>query len=503
MMGRCACLVLTVCFIGLQVFGQTYFSRIYEGFRLNSGTITPDSGLVLSGGGSLIYGGRSLLRVDRDGTPLWTTSYTTVIGDPVWIHDVAWLGDSSYILVGSAGPEWTPLNVMVQQVVGSTGEVSWGGRLTGTGYPEDRSDWLRRAERTTDGSVIVCGARRIMNLAGVYGPGYVVRIGVEEGSYSTPFVSNAGGGDVSVIQDVASTGDGGFVSVGIADNHTIAVKVSASGTVVWARRVYYVGTDDLWMHTVEGEEGSTYIAAQAFSGTFRLIQLDSTGTVSWTRKYQMPGDDRPTGFVRFPNGDLWISGTGWLMACSSMGDVLWAREVPHTIVDMEGALEADGVFLVGRDGNDGWLMRTDITGQVPGCPEMSFVPTVTSETLVTQSYSGVSSAYGLSGYEAGGSLGQVPATQMDCLVTGVQPLGTSGQSLRAYPVPFTHQLNLDLPESHDRVELIDAQGAMQRSLRTSNERSIILNRGDLVPGLYLLRVMDAHVQVGVQRVIVE
>ena len=53
------------------------------------------------------------------------------------------------------------------------------------------------------------------------------------------------------------------------------------------------------------------------------------------------------------------------------------------------------------------------------------------------------------------------------------------------------------------MELIDAQGVIQRSLRTSDERSIVMNRDGLVPGLYLLRVMDAHMPVGVQRVIVE
>lgn len=494
--------------IGLHAFSQPYFSKTYQGLPLVRGTITPDSGLVLCGGGGSSsytdYAGKWLLRVDREGTPLWTTAYTASQAEPVWIRDVASIGDSSYILVGWAGAEWTPSNKLVQQVLGSTGEVLWGGKANGDGF-DDSAYRLNRAECAPDGSVIVCGVRLTMNLGGVSGPGYATRIGEDEGSYFTPFTSYPSGGPlyIAVIEDVAATSDGGFVCLGYAGNYIVAYKVNPLGTVAWSRSLYNVGVDNLLMHIAEGENGSSYAVIQAFSGTFRLLQLDSIGDVSWSKAFQMPGEDKPTGLVRFPNGDLWISGTSWLMACSSVGDVLWARSMPHVIVDMEGAPEANGVFLIGREGNDGWLMRTDSTGQVSGCSGSSFVPPMTSLTLVSQSYPPPLANTGLSAYETGVTVGQSPLTQTDCLVTAIGSTWSSDQPLRAYPVPFTHVLNVELPASHDRVELIDAQGVIKRSLSTNNERSIVLHREDLPPGIYMVRVMKEHALVAAQRVVAE
>lgn len=500
MMHRCTYPALAALVFGLNAFSQPYFSRTYSGFGLNRATITPDSGLVLSGGGTSTYAGTSLLRVDRAGTPMWKTSYT-LIGYPVKIRDVAWIGDSSYILVGYAGTEWTTNNWMVQQVVGSTGEVSWGGISTGNGYSEDTADRLNRAERAPDGSAVMCGVHLVLNLAGVYGPGYALRVGHEAGSYSASFVSQ--GDPFGVIEDVAPTSDGGFVSIGFCGSNTIAYKVSASDTLLWSRRVLYNWSDIALMHTVEGEAGSTYMATEAGGGFFRLIRLDPDGAVSWCKKFQMPSEGKPTGLVRFPNGDLWISGTGWLMACSPIGDVIWAHDIPHTILDMEGVPEADGVFLIGRDGNNGWLMRTDLTGQVPGCPETSFVPTVTSETLVSEEYDEPNSWNPLSGYEVNVTSGSVPSAGTECLATAVLAARTDQRALRAFPSPFTDQLTLELPFSHDRVELIDGRGAICRAMSTNNEPSIVLGREDLPPGLYLLRVMKAGLSVAAQPVIAE
>jgi hypothetical protein len=290
--------------------------------------------------------------------------------------------------------------------------------------------------------------------------------------------------------------------IGNAGSYAIVSKVSSSGTVSWTRRIFGIAEDNNLMHAAEGEGGGTYLALQAF-GFFRLIQLDQEGNVSWCKKFQMPGDDKPTGMLRFPNGELWISGTGWLMACSNSGDVLWARGIPHLILDMEAALEADGVFLVGRDGNDGWVMRTDINGQVPGCADSSFIPTITPEDLVSTSFSPPSPNSGLSAYAASVVSGVLPTTVVDCIPTAIQVEPAVGSVFHAYPVPFSHQLTIELPGSGLRLELSDAQGRILRSLETTMETSFIMDRGDLLPGLYLLRLLKGQSQVAVRTVVVE
>lgn len=130
-MARCHGYLLLAAFcLSLTALSQPYFSRIYPGLPLVRATIAPDSGLVLCAGATSVFSdwaGRLLLRVDRTGSPLWTMAYTTPQAEQVWIRDVALIGDSSYILVGYAGTDWTPNSKMVQQVVDPTGEVVWGG----------------------------------------------------------------------------------------------------------------------------------------------------------------------------------------------------------------------------------------------------------------------------------------------------------------------------------------------------------------------------------------
>lgn len=483
--------------LGQHLFSQPYFSRIYPDFRLTCAAVAPDSGLVLGGPGNW------LLRVDRYGTPLWTTAYTTSQAEPVQIHDVALIGDSSYILVGTAGTTWTPSNKMVQQVVGSTGQVLWGGEENGGGF-YDTNYWLGRAERAPDGSVIMCGARLTMLLGMVSGNSYAARIG-ETGSYFTPFVSFGSNLPKANILDVAATSDGGFVGVGFGGFCAIAYKVSAVGTVVWTRSLPECGVDGLPMHVVDGESGSTYVTTEAFSGYVRLMRIDSTGTVSWSKKYQVPDgwNLKPTGLVRFPNGDLWISGRSWLMACTSVGSLLWARSVPHTIVDMEIVPENDGVFLIGREGNDGWLMRTDVNGEVPDCAEPSFVPPMIAETVVSTPVTPPSPSAGLSSYQVNAVSGVVPVTLTDCVSTDSPLISADERRLSVYPMPFSDHLTMVYEGAYDQVVLIDARGNVCRELSTRSEPSIVLVREDLAPGLYLLRVLNTGRQVAVHPVIAE
>jgi hypothetical protein len=495
-------------FVALVVFGfcygQPYFSRLYPGLRLVRGTITPDSGLVVCGGGgaaaSADYAGRWLMRLDRYGIPLWYSAYNAGQQDAIWIRDVTWLGDTSFLIVGYLGTEWTTSNSMVLQVVGPTGEVSWGGR-SGGGSSGNTANRLTRAVRAPDGSAIVGGVFLTMNLSGVLGSGYALRVGVDPNSYSEP-IRTYSGDWVSIFQNVTPTADGGYLCVGDAGSYTMVVKVSDSGSVVLARRIFTGTVENSLMYVVEGEGGSIYLALESY-GFFRLTRMELDGNVSWSKKFTMPGEDKPTGLVRFPNGDLWISGSDWLMACTGNGDVLWARGIPHLILDMEAAPEADGVFLIGRDGNDGWVMRTDVYGQVPGCADSSFVPTITPENLVPTSLSTPLSNSGLSAYVASVISGVVPTTVGDCIATAVDDDATNDTWFHMYPVPFTDVLNVDLPRFVVRLELVDVHGSILRSINVRDERSIMLRRDDLSSGLYLLRAVLPNAQVAIQRVIVE
>ncbi len=177
------------------------------------------------------------------------------------------------------------------------------------------------------------------------------------------------------------------------------------------------------VHAVEGDAGSTYIATETFDDSFRLIKLGPTGTVSWSKTYALPGSDLPMGMVRFPNGDMWINGPDWLMACSPAGDVLWAHTLPHVALTMEATLEGDGVFLIGYAGSDGWLMRTDMNGQVADCTDSTLVPIVAPETLSAAPYGPPDPTISHQGYLSDFAPGKSQRRSVDCIPTDVPTYG--------------------------------------------------------------------------------
>ena len=463
--------------MGLPMFSQPYFSKIYENFFFGGASIARDSGLVL-------VAGNTLCRVDRNGTPLWTTAYTTSTGDGLLINDVAWIGDSSFVFVGRAILPNGTSNAMVHQVVSALGVPVWGGQLNFF-----NADELRRAERAPDGSAVVCGSTWGLSETA----GYAVRIGSEQDTYSTPLRSNPNGGPwVAFILEVRPTSDGGFVSVGIDYERLIAYKVTADGIIAWSRSMPIGGPDLGVVRAVEGDAGSTYIATQAFGDFFRLIKLDQSGTVAWSKTYALPGSDLPMGMVRFPNGDMWINGPDWLMACSPAGDVLWAHTLPHVALTMEATLEGDGVFLIGYAGSDGWLMRTDMNGQVADCTDSTLVPIVAPETLSAAPYGPPDPTISLEGYLSDFAPGQVPTTAVDCIPTVVPDVWTAvadRERIMLSPNPVVDRLWMTMDEQPLEIRIINASGVSERALPfTWRNGTTELDASGLAPGAHTVWV---------------
>ncbi len=78
--------------------------------------------------------------------------------------------------------------------------------------------------------------------------------------------------------------------------------------------------------------------------------------------------------------------------------------------------------------------------------------------------------------------------------------------LHAWPSPFTDRLwvGSDLPFSADhRIDLLDAQGRILRSSRGNGTKELLIPRGALASGLYLLRVSRNGIVLATARVVAE
>lgn len=84
---------------------------------------------------------------------------------------------------------------------------------------------------------------------------------------------------------------------------------------------------------------------------------------------------------------------------------------------------------------------------------------------------------------------------------GITSIANSSITLR--PNPFNDRLQVRYPGTHDHLELVDVNGRTVRNQTTQNATTVILERGELAAGIYLLRMMDGSRVVATARVVAE
>ena len=83
---------------------------------------------------------------------------------------------------------------------------------------------------------------------------------------------------------------------------------------------------------------------------------------------------------------------------------------------------------------------------------------------------------------------------------------TSGQTLVVFPNPMSDAARIIFagPVAADaRIDLVDASGRVLRTLRGYGSREVLIERGHLESGLYVLRVMRAGERIGSARIVID
>lgn len=387
------------------------------------------------------------------------------------------------------------------QVVTSTGQPVWGRLMDGTNV--QRFD---QAFRLANGRVAVGGWNEGVSV------GAGLSLILDEAAGPSPQVSNSrcsSSNWFAAVIGVTGTADNGIMATGICDSgHLYALRTDPTGVVQW-KRTYLISSALAYTATpvVETSAGSFVIAGGGLSEPVLLLAVDADGTPAWARHYALPGlASEVTGLVCFPNDELWLSGTNWVMAVDPSGNPLWANSYPYTIKSMFASPEENGVFLYGRSGSTPWLMRTGPQGVVLGCTSTALSPT--SVSVAVPGTSTVSS----STFELTQPLGissntqSTPGSSLLCFTTGLLPVpaeGTAGFVVLTDPllqyaiVEFADPLGTD-----DHMELIDATGRLVARVPGSGQRRVVLGSPG-TKGVLLLRLYRSGVPAGVARVVVE
>jgi hypothetical protein len=157
---------------------------------------------------------------------------------------------------------------------------------------------------------------------------------------------------------------------------------------------------------------------------FWLVKVNASGAMQWNKTFGGTGQDQILWVVQTSDGGYAMAGSTnssgaggfdyWLAKTNSTGNMLWNKAFGGTGNDYGyGLVQAgDGGYTIvgytnsfGAGGNDGWLIKTDATGNMqwnktyggtPGEQAYSVILTMDGGYVVT----GLTSSFGAVGYDA-------------------------------------------------------------------------------------------------------
>ncbi len=197
-------------------------------------------------------------------------------------------------------------------------------------------------------------------------------------------------------RSIIGTSDGGYAIIGwtygyISNEDIWLVKTDANGQAQWNTTYGGMNTDsirhlatDTLIQTADG--GFVLFGGTKSYGAgdndFWLIKTDANGQVEWNTTYGGALADWPGSFIQTADGGYALTGNtdsygagnvdGWLVKTDVNGQVEWNTTYGGTEYDNLWSVvqTADGGYVLagntesyGAGNRDGWLVKTDINGQ--------------------------------------------------------------------------------------------------------------------------------------------
>jgi pimeloyl-ACP methyl ester carboxylesterase len=261
------------------------------------------------------------------------------------------------------------------------GNMQWnktyGGPLNETGF---------RVCSTSDGGYAIIGTTSSFGAGG--SDGWLVKTGANGIAY---WAKTYGGTGDDTAVSVAQTADGGYAIVGYTNSSGAGkldywlIKTDAAGNMEWSKT--YGRTNDDWgcdlILTSDG--GYALLGYSTSFGGWKawLIKTDSAGNEAWNKTYGIGVVTWVASGIQTADGGYAMSGATYgpfltnidtyLVKTDSSGNMLWNKTYGGTGTEQGGGLVqmADGGYAVvsetnssGAGGMDGWLFRTDSSGNM-------------------------------------------------------------------------------------------------------------------------------------------
>ncbi len=223
------------------------------------------------------------------------------------------------------------------------------------------------AQETSDGGYIAAGWSNTNSANGV--DMMLIKTDAAGGLAWTKYLGGAG---EDSAQSVRETSDGGFIVAGYTGSsfstYAAVYRLDAGGNTLWSRTF----TNPLWNKAysiVPTADGGFIMAGNIESWSpstgsvglglldLYLVKLDSSGNVTWERRYGASGDDAGYSVIEAAGGGFAIAGTRgtspvdqdvFLIRTDADGNLLWERYFGDTLTQAgyDVLQDANGHFVV-------------------------------------------------------------------------------------------------------------------------------------------------------------
>ncbi len=374
----------TVCHAGNAWFG-IYGSSSYEIFYRSC--ITGDGGCISTGlyqSGS--YMDYFLVRHDDQGKIVWGRLLGGANND--YSEYITVTSDSAFVCSGTS-QSFSTYQSMSLYKIDDNGTLLWYKRYGGT-----TGERVYSVEETVDGGLIICAVTT------AYGAGSSDFLLMKCDSEGTPLWTRTyGGTNMEFGCTATAVSDGGCLVTGQSRSFgqsygnlaMLIIKVDDSGNITWSR-VVDGAADDYGRSVAEAPDGSFYVGGTTKSlgftyGAYMICKIDPAGNLLWSRL--VSGSSGESLYSLDVTSDSGVVATGTTFSygmgnadimtvkLDGAGNFIWARtcggggnEYPNglTVRPDDAIVIAGTTDSFGFGSNDAFLMQTDASGDISGCP---------------------------------------------------------------------------------------------------------------------------------------
>jgi len=437
---------------------QQYNNAIYQ---------LSDSGFVSVGGrggivgcANIIYGG-DVVRLDKNGNPLWAKT-TSTNADP---YAVIQSNDGGIVVAGyetgiGAGNE----DGFIMKL-DLNGDTLWSKNYGGTG-----NEWFYQIVQSNDGGYLAAGyTDSCSGCAITFGQGgediYLVKTDAN-GNLKWSYTYGTSHSEYAFGHCLTKTMDGGYIITGQGGSGAqsatgiFLLKIDSMGNNGWSK--YYPG---YYAHAVKQtpDKGYAIVGKATISGSLMLefIKTDSLGVVQWSYGYTPATPSSIQGFfVEMANDG------GYLLGGQATGF---------------GAGNKDA-YVVKTDANGNAGCATAPAGAIAtGAPYIKATPTtVVSKGATTLSYSLL--------YKKGTIINQL------CSTSGVNEVKNSSAEIRIYPNPSTGIIKIESEKELGIITVYNLLGEVSYSVKT-NATSHQIDISNQAAGVYYIKSQNSYIKI--------